>query len=142
MPKRLSQDKAEEIIKKFCEPPYDPDEGRLREAAWKLLQSKKGIEFEAEEDEEIPELPKNNKSGAGSMTENVGQTAQTASQAASQTSSVLENAGTYVSQVINNVQSLGAAGAVAMGSATYFQAETVADSTEEVSSIVERIEID
>ena len=143
MPRKLSKEEAEAIIKKFCEPPYDPDEGRLREAAWKLLNEQGGYEFEADdEDEEIPELPKHNKTGAESVTETAGQTAQATSQAASQSSSVLEGASQYVGQVISNVQSLGAAGAVAMSSATYFQAETVVDSTEQVSAIIQEIEID
>jgi outer membrane biosynthesis protein TonB len=47
-----------------------------------------------------------------------------------------------VRQVISNIQSLGAAGAVAMSSATYFQAETVVDSTEQVSAIIQEVEID
>lgn len=143
MPRKLSKEEAEAIIKKFCEPPYDPDEGRLREAAWKLLNEQGGYEFEADdEDEEIPELPKHNKTGAGSATESASQTAQATSQAASQSSSVLEGASQYVGQVISNVQSLGAAGAVAMSSATYFQAETVVDSTEQVSAIIQEVEID
>ena len=143
MPRKLSKGEAEAIIKKFCEPPYDPDEGRLREAAWKLLNEKGGYEFEADdEDEEIPELPKHNKTGAGSATESASQTAQATSQAASQSSSVLKRASQYVRQVISNIQSLGAAGAVAMSSATYFQAETVVDSTEQVSAIIQEVEID
>ena len=143
MPRKLSKEEAEAIIKKFCEPPYDPDEGRLREAAWKLLNEKGGYEFEADdEDEEIPELPKHNKTGAGSATESASQTAQATSQAASRSSSVLKRASQYVRQVISNIQSLGAAGAVAMSSATYFQAETVVDSTEQVSAIIQEVEID
>jgi len=143
MPRKLSKEQAEEIIKKFCEPPYDPDEGRLREAAWKLLSEKEGYEFEAEdEEEEVPELPKRKKTGAESVTEPIGQTAQATSQAASQSSSVLEGASQYVGQVISNVQSLGAAGAVAMSSATYFQAESVVDSTEQVSAIIQEVEVD
>lgn len=143
MPRKLSKEEAEAIIKKFCEPPYDPDEGRLREAAWKLLNEKGGYEFEADdEDEEIPELPKHNKTGAGSATESASQTAQATSQAASQSSSVLKRASQYLRQVISNIQSLGAAGAVAMSSATYFQAETVVDSTEQVSAIIQEVEID
>jgi hypothetical protein len=143
VPRKLSKEEAEAIIKKFCEPPYDPDEGRLREAAWKLLNEKGGYEFEADdEDEEIPELPKHNKTGAGSATESASQTAQATSQAASQSSSVLKRASQYLRQVISNIQSLGAAGAVAMSSATYFQAETVVDSTEQVSAIIQEVEID
>ena len=45
-------------------------------------------------------------------------------------------------QIISNVQGLGAAGTLALGSATYFQADTVVDSTEEVTAIVREIEAD
>ena len=37
MPEELSAEDAQKIVRKFCKPPYDPDEAKLKEAAWKVL---------------------------------------------------------------------------------------------------------
>jgi hypothetical protein len=42
MPKKLSKSEAERIIKKFCKPPYDPDEAKLKEAMWVKLKPLSG----------------------------------------------------------------------------------------------------
>ena len=69
--------------------------------------------------------------------------AKEASQSASSAGGgVLEGAGQYVGQIVSNIQGLGAAGVIAMSSATYFQAESVVDSTEEFTEIVREIEVE
>ena len=52
MAKKLSKSEAERIIKKFCKPPYDPDEAKIKEAMWVVLQEGGGEGFEWEEPEE------------------------------------------------------------------------------------------
>ena len=136
MPKKLSKSEAERIIKKFCKPPYDPDEAKLKEAMWVILKEDGGKSFEFDIEEEEKQKITDNKPGVGSLTKEAGQTASSAG------GGVLEGAGQYVGQVVSNVQSLGAAGTLAMGSATYFQADTVVESTEEVTAIVREVEVD
>ena len=131
MPKKLSPEEAQRIVKKFCKPPYDPDEAKLKEAMW-VIMKEGGVEaFEWEEPEEEEKKP-----GAGTLAKEAGQTASSAG------GGVLEGAGQYVGQIITNVQGLGAAGVIAMSSATYFQAETVVDSTEEFTEIVREVEVE
>ena len=60
----------------------------------------------------------------------------------SQGSSVIENAQQYAGEIIANVQALGSAGTVALSSATYFQAETVVESSHDIVAIVEEVEED
>ena len=136
MPKKLSKSEAERIIKKFCKPPYDPDEAKLKEAMWVILKEDGGKSFEFDIEEEEKQKITDNKPGVGSLTKEASQTASSAG------GGVLEGAGQYVGQVVSNVQSLGAAGTLAMGSATYFQADTVVESTEEVTAIVREVEVD
>ena len=128
MPKKLSPEEAQRIVNKFCKPPYDPDEVKLKEAMWVMLKEGGGEAFEWEEPEEEEEVSK--------KTPGAGQTASSAGGGA------LEGAGQYVGQIVTNVQGLGAAGVIAMSSATYFQAETVVSSTEEFTEIVREVEIE
>lgn len=128
----LTPKQAEEIIKKFCEPPYNAEEIRLKEDVRLVLKGEgKGYEGDDDEEEE-GDSPQNN--GA---TENA-----TAQATQSQGSSVIENAQQYAGEIIANVQSLGAAGSVALSSATYFQAETVVESSHDIVAIVEEVEED
>ena len=94
-----------------------------------------GEAFDTEEEEEKQKITEN-KPGVGSLAKEASQSASSAG------GGVLEGAGQYVGQVVSNVQSLGAAGTLAMGSATYFQADTVVESTEEVTAIVREVEVD
>jgi hypothetical protein len=136
----LTPKQAEEIIKKFCEPPYNAEEIRLKDDVRLVLKGEgKGYEGDDDEEEE-GDSPQNNepKGGAG---ESAAQGA--ASQATqSQGSSVVENVQQYAGEIIANVQSLGTAGSVALSSATYFQAETVVESSHDIVAIVEEVEED
>ena len=139
LPKKqeMSLEDAQRIVQKFCKPPYDEEELRLKEAAYRVLKECQCGAFEWEESEEDEENKiTQNKPGAGSLAKEATQTASSAG------GGVLEGAGQYVGQIIGNVQSLGATGAIAMSSATYFQAETVIDSTEEFTEIVREVEVE
>ena len=132
---------AEEIVKKFLDPPYNAKEIRLKEDVRLILKGEgKGYEDEDDDEEEQGDSPQNNQSGGGAG-EGAAQSA--ASQATqSQGSSVIENAQQYAGEIIANVQALGSAGTVALSSATYFQAETVVESSHDIVAIVEEVEED
>jgi len=137
----LDPKEAQEIVKKFCEPPYNAEEIRLKEDVRLVLKGGgKGYEGDDDEEEEEGDSPQNNepKGGAG---ESAAQGA-TSQATQSQGSSVIENVQQYAGEVIANVQSLGTAGSVALSSATYFQAETVVESSHDIVAIVEEVEED
>jgi hypothetical protein len=121
MSDELSIRKAKRIVKKFCEPPYDFEEARLKEAAWKVLQECKcgSFEWENEEEEESlkSETPKENQS-------------------------VFESVKKYAAETTTNIQSLGAAGAVAFSSAAYFQTIEAYETTREIGIVIQRVEAD
>ena len=82
MPKKLSPEEAQRIVKKFCKPPYDPDEAKLKEAMW-VIMKEGGVEaFEWEEPEEEEKKP-----GAGTLAKEASQSASSAG------GGVLEGAG-------------------------------------------------
>jgi len=128
----LTPEQAQEIIKKFCEPPYNAEEIRLKDEVRLVLKGEGGGYEDDDDEEEEGDSPQNN--GA---TENA-----TAQATQSQGSSVIENAQQYAGEIIANVQSLGAAGSVALSSATYFQAETVVESSHDIVAIVDMVEED
>ena len=136
----LTPKDAKEIIKKFLEPPYNAEEIRLKDDV-RLVLKGEGRGYEEDDDEEEEgDSPENNQSGGGAG-EGAAQSA--ASQATqSQGSSVIENAQQYAGEIIANVQALGSAGTVALSSATYFQAETVVESSSDIVAIVEEVEED
>jgi hypothetical protein len=129
MPDELSPREAKRIVKKFCKPPYDLEEARLREAAWKVLQECKCGAFEWEDEEEEEENPKIKKNDL-------------AGEAAKESKSILGSVKEYGTELIHNVQSLGAAGSVAFSSATYFQSVAAVESAQEVGAIVQTVEND
>jgi DNA polymerase III gamma/tau subunit len=136
----LTPKDAKEILEKFLEPPYNAEEIRLKDDV-RLVLKGEGGGYEGDDDEEEEgDSPENNQSGGGAG-EGAAQSA--ASQATqSQGSSVIENAQQYAGEIIANVQALGSAGTVAISSATYFQAETVVESSHDIVAIVEEVEED
>ena len=133
----LTPKDAKEIVKKFLEPPYNAEEIRLKEDVRLILKGTNGYEGDDDDEEEESESPQNNQGGAGEGA------AQSAATQATQTQpTVLENVQQYAGEVIANVQSLGTAGSVALSSATYFQAETVVESSHDIVAIVEEVEED
>jgi len=117
MPNELSTRQAKRIVKKFCEPPYDLEEERLKEAAWKVLQECKCESFEWKNEEEEVSVEKPDKS-------------------------LIARVKNYAKEVVNNVQSLGAAGTVAFSSAAYFQSVEAFETTHEIGSVIRSVESD
>ena len=129
MSDELSPKEAKKIVKKFCKPPYDPEEARLKEAAWKVLEECKcgAFEWEADDEEESPKARKEN---------------DLAGQAAKESKGVIESVKEYGVEIVHNVQALGAAGSVAFSSATYFQSTEAVETTKEISAIIQTVEQD
>lgn len=136
----LTPKDAKEIVKKFLEPPYNAEEIRLKEDVRLILKGTNGYEGDDDDEEEESESPQNNQNGGGAGEGTAQSAASQATQ--SQGSSVIENAQQYAGEIIANVQSLGTAGSVALSSATYFQAETVVESSHDIVAIVEEVEED
>lgn len=122
MPDELSTRQAKRIVKKFCEPPYDLEEARLKEAAWKVLQECKCGSFEWENEEEEEKASKNE-----IPKENQG---------------IFKSVKKYAAETAQNVQSLGAAGAVAFSSAAYFQTVEAYETTREIGIVIQQVEAD
>lgn len=129
MSDELSPKEAKKIVKKFCKPPYDPEEARLKEAAWKVLEECKcgAFEWEADDEEESPKARKEN---------------DLAGQAAKESKGIIESVKEYGVEIVHNVQALGAAGSVAFSSATYFQSTEAVETTKEISAIIQTVEQD
>lgn len=122
MPHELSTRQAKRIVKKFCEPPYDLEEAKLKEAAWKVLQECKCGSFEWGNEEEEEKSPKNE-----IPKENQG---------------IFKSVKKYAVETAQNVQSLGAAGAVAFSSAAYFQTAEAIETTREIGIVIQQVEAD
>lgn len=136
MSEELSKEQAERIVRKFCKPPYDPDEAKLKEAAWKVLKECKCGVFEwdrGDEEEEKPKIKKNKKIDTK-------QGLSSAQDAAKESGGVIEAVKEYGLEIAQNVQSLGAAGSVAFSSATYFQSTEAIETTQEIAAVVETVE--
>jgi hypothetical protein len=129
MSDELSPKEAKKIVKKFCKPPYDPEEARLKEAAWKVLEECKcgAFEWEADDEEEPLKVRKEN---------------DLAGQAAKESKGIIESVKEYGVEIVHNVQALGAAGSVAFSSATYFQSAEAIETTKEISAIIQTVEQD
>ena len=129
MSDELSPKEAKKIVKKFCKPPYDPEEARLKEAAWKVLEECKcgAFEWEADDEEEPLKARKEN---------------DLAGQAAKESKGIIESVKEYGVEIVHNVQALGAAGSVAFSSATYFQSAEAIETTKEISAIIQTVEQD
>tara|TARA_E500000318_G_scaffold85894_1_gene82219 strand:+ start:4925 stop:6094 length:1170 start_codon:yes stop_codon:yes gene_type:complete len=139
MPKdELSPEEAQKIVKKFCKPPYDPDEAKLKEAAWTVLKECNcgAFEWDGEDEEEKTEEKKDFGTKEGM------QTAQQEVAVAETSKGIVSSVKEYGLEIASNIQNLGAAGSVALSSATYFQAETVVESTEDIAAIVQEVEIE
>lgn len=135
MSDELSPKEAKKIVEKFCKPPYDLEEARLKEAAWKVLQECRCGAFEWEGEEEEEESPKVKK-------DNAKQGLSSAQDAAKESGGIIEAVKEYGLEIAQNVQSLGAAGSVAFTSATYFQTTEAIETTQEVAAVVENVEHD
>lgn len=119
MEEDITLNEAKELVAKFSNPEHKNKEDELfKIAAAKLLEeTDPGFEYEyeheSEEEEASVEKPDE---------------------------SLITRAKNYGKEVVNNVQSLGAAGTVAFSSAVYFQSVEAFETTHEIGSIIRSVE--
>jgi hypothetical protein len=115
----INIEEAKEIIAKCIHPDYSNEEHELfKVAAAKLLDEKDpGFKYEYESEEEETSAEKSDES-------------------------LFSRAKDYGKEIVNNVQSLGAAGTVAFSSAAYFQSIEAFDTTQEIGSVIRSVESD
>ena len=115
----INIEEAKEIIAKCIHPDYSNEEHELfKVAAAKLLDEKDpGFEYEYEYEEEEASAKKSDES-------------------------LFSRAKDYGKEIVNNVQSLGAAGTVAFSSAAYFQSVEAFETTQEIGSVIRSVESD
>ena len=131
----LTIGKAKRIVAKFSDPDYvNKEQELLKQAAAKLLEDY-DPDFELDEEDEEEEEVKESR-----LKKEISTGIKEGGSAIRK--STMENITQYAGEIISNVQNLGAAGSVAFGSATYFQAETVVQETQEVAAIIETVEVD
>ena len=115
---KINIEEAKEIIAKCIHPDYSNEEHELfKVAAAKLLDEKDpGFKYEYEVEEETS-VEKSDES-------------------------LFSRARDYGKEIVNNVQSLGAAGIVAFSSAAYFQSIEAFETTHEIGSVIRSVESD
>ena len=118
MEEDITLNEAKELVAKFSNPEHKNKEDELfKIAAAKLLEeTDPGFEYEYEhesEEEVLVEKPDE---------------------------SLITRAKNYSKEVVNNIQSLGAAGTVAFSSAVYFQSVEAFETTHEIGSIIRSVE--
>jgi hypothetical protein len=118
MEEDITLNEAKELVAKFSNPEHKNKEDELfKIAAAKLLEeTDPGFEYEYEhesEEEVLVEKPDE---------------------------SLITRAKNYGKEVVNNIQSLGAAGTVAFSSAVYFQSVEAFETTHEIGSIIRSVE--
>ena len=119
MAEELTLEEAKKLVAQFSDPKHLNKEHELfKSAAAKLLEeTDPAFEYEYEAEEEVEVKIKD----SGNFFKQVKD---------------------YGAEVVNNVQSLGAAGSVAFSSATYFQGVEAIETTQEVAAVVESVEAD
>jgi hypothetical protein len=118
MEEDITLNEAKELVAKFSNPEHKNKEDELfKIAAAKLLEeTDPGFEYEYEhESEEEVSVEKRDES-------------------------LITRAKNYGKEVVNNIQSLGAAGTVAFSSAVYFQSVEAFETTHEIGSIIRSVE--
>lgn len=122
MAEELTLEEAKKLVAQFSDPKHVNKEHELfKSAAAKLLEeTDPGFEYEYEGEEEVEEKAVKIKDSGN----------------------ILKQVKDYGAEVVNNVQSLGAAGSVAFSSATYFQGVEAIETTQEVAAVVESVEAD
>jgi outer membrane biosynthesis protein TonB len=122
MAEELTLEEAKKLVAQFSDPKHVNKEHELfKSAAAKLLEeTDPAFEYEYEGEEEVEEKAVKIKDRGN----------------------ILKQVKDYGAEVVNNVQSLGAAGSVAFSSATYFQGVEAIETTQEVAAVVESVEAD
>ena len=119
MEEDITLNEAKELVAKFSNPEHKNTEDELfKIAAAKLLEeTDPGFEYEYESEEEEASAKKSDES-------------------------LFSRAKDYGKEIVNNVQSLGAAGTVAFSSAAYFQSVEAFETTQEIGSVIRSVESD
>ena len=119
MEKDITLNEAKELVAKFSNPEHKNKEDELfKVAAAKLLEeTDPAFEYEYEVEEEEAAAEKSDES-------------------------LFSRAKDYGKEIVNNVQSLGAAGTVAFSSAAYFQSIEAFETTHEIGSVIRSVESD
>ena len=119
MEEDITLNEAKELVAKFSNPEHKNKEDELfKIAAAKLLEeTDPGFEYEYESEEEEASAEKSDES-------------------------LFSRAKDYGKGIVNNVQSLGAAGTVAFSSAAYFQSVEAFETTQEIGSVIRSVESD
>jgi outer membrane biosynthesis protein TonB len=122
MAEELTLEEAKKLVAQFSDPKHLNKEHELfKSAAAKLLEeTDPAFEYEYEAEEEVEEKSVKIKDSGN----------------------FFKQVKDYGAEVVNNVQSLGAAGSVAFSSATYFQGVEAIETTQEVAAVVESVEAD
>ena len=117
MEEDITLNEAKELVAKFSNPEHKNKEDELfKVAAAKLLEeTDPAFEYEYEVEEEEAAAEKSDES-------------------------LFSRAKDYGKEVVNNIQSLGAAGTVAFSSAVYFQSVEAFETTHEIGSIIRSVE--
>jgi len=117
MEKDITLNEAKELVAKFSNPEHKNKEDELfKVAAAKLLEeTDPAFEYEYEVEEEEAAAEKSDES-------------------------LFSRAKNYGKEVVNNIQSLGAAGTVAFSSAVYFQSVEAFETTHEIGFIIRSVE--
>jgi len=115
----INIEEAKEIIAKCIHPDYSNEEHELfKVAAAKLLDEKDpGFKYEYESEEKEASVERSDES-------------------------LFSRAKDYGKEIVNNIQSLGAAGTVAFSSAAYFQSVEAFETTQEIGSVIRSVESD
>ena len=118
MEKDITLNEAKKLVAKFSNPEHKNKEDELfKIAAAKLLEeTDPAFEYEYEAEEGVEEVKKER--------------------------NTFEKIKEYASDVISNVQSLGAAGSVAFSSAVYFQTAEAIETTKEIGIVIQQVEAD
>jgi len=119
MEEDITLNEAKELVAKFSNPEHKNKEDELfKVAAAKLLEeTDPAFEYEYEVEEEEAAAEKSDES-------------------------LFSRAKDYGKEIVNNVQSLGAAGTVAFSSAAYFQSIEAFETTHEIGSVIRSVESD
>jgi hypothetical protein len=117
MAEELTLEEAKKLVAQFSDPKHvDKEHELFKSAAAKLLEeTDPGFEYEYEAEEEVEIKEELN---------------------------TLEKIKEYTSDVISNVQGIGAAGMVAFSSAAYFQTIEAFETTREIGIVIQRVEAD
>ena len=132
--KQIDLEKATKIVEETCDPEIleeddslTEDEKYIRESAWLLLQELEGEEDEEEDEDEDEDEEEEESEESSEESSDTSSSTETTVETSTIQDIVAEQGVATVGTVLAQVQSLGAAGIIAMSSALYFQGTAVVD---------------